>query len=243
MASKLLLASVLWILTATVQVVASSGTSFAFNVSQVTQCEPVYISFSGSLENDNIPTRITLIPSNAQVLHIDLPTSGLQNTATGVNVTFFPLPANTTFLVSLDRQGKSVAPVTTFLTVGPSNNAACLESATLPSPQIFQVSHNLSSCQSFSITYNSSLIHATPRIQLYQPGSLSASLKGNQTVAGKATYVLPSVSKEFILSIDGGGPLTQTILLSQSYGANVSLVLVLLYSKCYIFCHRKFDGT
>ncbi|KAF8336770.1 hypothetical protein F5887DRAFT_1245688 [Amanita rubescens] len=184
-------------------VVASSGTSFAFNVSQVTQCEPVFISFSGSLENDKIPTRITLIPSNAQVLYIDLPTSGLQNTATGVNVTFFPLPANTTFLVSLDRQGHAVAPVTDFLTVRPSNNAACLESATLPSPHIFQISQNLSSCQSFTVTYNSSLIQTTPKIQL---------LTGNQSAAGEATYDLPSVSKEFILSIDGGDALTQTLL-------------------------------
>jgi hypothetical protein len=246
MASNLL-ACILLIVVTTVQArVASSGTSLTFNVSQVTQCAPVSISFSGMLDSDNIPTQITLLPSDAaQAFYIDLPTSSLRNTTTEIDVTFLPLPANTTFLLSLDRLGKSVAPVSDFLTVGPSSDAACLANTTLPSPGIFQVSQNPSSCQPFSVTYNSSLIQKAPQIRLYQPGqnSLSINLVANQSVAGNAMYVLPSVSSKSVLLIDGGdAALTQTLTV-QSSGANpVSLVIFPLCSKAVFFdIYSKFD--
>lgn len=236
MASNQLLACVLLIVVTAVQArAASSGTSFTFNVSQVTQCAPVSISFSGMLDNDNIPTQITLLPSDATLaFYIDLPTSSLRNTSTEIDVTFLPLPADTTFLLSLDRLGKSVAPVSDFLTVGPSGDAACLANPTLPSPGIFQVSQNPSSCQPFSVTYNSSLIQKAPQIRLYQPGqnSSSVNLVANQSVTGNATYVLPSVSNKSVLLIDGGDDaLTQTLTV-QSSGANpVSIVILPLCSK------------
>jgi len=65
---------------------------------------------------------------------------------------------------------------------------------------------------------------------------------GNQSVAGEATYVLPTISKEFILSIDGGDALTQTLLV-QGDGANISLVLVIICLKCCIICHSEFDDA
>ena len=233
MASKLQLACVLLVIGIAVQVrAASSGTSFTFDVSQVTQCAPVSISFSGILDSNNIPTTITLLPSDAQAFYIDLPTSSLRNTSTGIDVTFLPLPAHTTFLLSLNRQGESVAPVTDFLTVSPSGDATCLASTTLPSPDIFHVSQNLSPCQPFTVTYNSSLIQKAPKIRLYQPGQDSSlvNLVENQSVAGAATYVLPSLSKKSILLIDGGNALTQTLTV-QSSGASLSLVLSFLCSE------------
>lgn len=242
MASKFQLACVLLIV---VIAVASSGTSFTFNVSQVTQCASVSISFSGMLDNDNIPTEITLLPSDAQAFYIDLPTS-LRNTSTEIDVTFLPLPANTTFLLSLDRHGKSVAPVSDFLTVGPSSDAACLANATLSSLGIFQVSQNLSSCQPFSVIYNSSLIQNAPQIRLYQPGQNSSlvNLAANQSVAGNTTYVLPSVSNKSVLLIDGGGAQTQTLTVQNSGGNLFALYffsLLVLNKYRVLEFYSKFD--
>ena len=182
------------------------------------------------LDNGNIPTQITLLPSDAQAFYIELPTSSLRNTTTEIDVTFLPLPANTTFLLSLDRHGKSVAPVSDFLTVDSSSDATCLANTTLPSPGIFQVSQNLSSCQPFSVTYNTSLIQKAPQIRLYQPGQNSSlvNLVANQSVAGNAMYVLPAVSNKSVLLINSGDALTQTLTV-QSSGTNLASYL---FSPC-----------
>ncbi|KAK2465732.1 hypothetical protein APHAL10511_002276 [Amanita phalloides] len=202
------------ILVLALQACASSSAPFSFSLSPVAQCAPISFSFSGSLDTNAIPTTISLIPSNAQVLRIDIP-HGL-NFSNGLGVSFFPLPENTTFLVSLDRSATSVAPISDFLKVDPSNDTSCLETATLASPDIFHFSQNLSSSQPFSISYNSSLVSGAPTIRLYQPDRFPTPIAANCSVAGNAIYILPAMSGNFILSVEANSTLQQTSAVQSS---------------------------
>ncbi|KAF8630834.1 hypothetical protein AX17_005193 [Amanita inopinata Kibby_2008] len=209
----------LFLLAITPQAICSHNSDFTFNISQVTQCEPVSIDFSGKLERSNIPRTLALIPANAQPVFIHLPP--ISEDARGFNVTFFPFPADTVFLASLDgERGRSVAPVSNFLSVSPSDNVSCLPTSTLPSPDIFQFGEsNVSACGSFFITYNGSRIVDTPRVRLYEPGQHSThlDLATDQFGLGNTSYILPSVLNKFILSIHADGEFRQT---SGVQGAN-----------------------
>ncbi|KAF8917015.1 hypothetical protein CPB85DRAFT_233762 [Mucidula mucida] len=186
------------------QVVLAKRFKFNFD-NNVTQCEPVSISFRGSeVPADSIPVTLTILPLSAPPIAIDIPNAAINSS--GVYVTFFPLPAGTQFLASLDdAEGQNSARVSDLYRVLDSDDASCLppvESTT--SSSLFSISENIEQCNTFSVQYNTT---TAPSIRLLEPKGKSflLPLQSDDTELKTASYLMNfSRQHDVVLMLDSG---------------------------------------
>ncbi|PFH53367.1 hypothetical protein AMATHDRAFT_1425 [Amanita thiersii Skay4041] len=150
----------------------SFGSSFGlrFNISKVTQCEPVSITFTSKPDKQNAPKSLTLLASDYRLQHIDL--GVLDPDALGFNLTSIPFPAYTTFLASLDNiEGIPIAPVSDLISVYPSGDTTCLPiiSQSFSPGALLDTGHTLAGPIS-TISPSDSEPNASQVIPIYQPG-------------------------------------------------------------------------
>ncbi|KAG6916325.1 hypothetical protein DXG01_007375 [Tephrocybe rancida] len=192
------------------QVVLSS-LNFTFALSEVKQCEPLSITFTGDSNTSPTPLSLTLVPFNSQSTPVSLPISNTSSDIFGVYVTFVPFPANTTFLASLDdASGENVAEVSGIVRVlpSPTGNVSCLPKRRLSTvTETFTVDNStFSQCENFSVHYNPTVSHA-PSVRIYNPEGPSQllNLTNDDNTTGTATYLLSSQkSKQVVLVFDNG---------------------------------------
>jgi hypothetical protein len=191
--------------------------SFKFNISQVVQCEPVNIIFSGSDSNNHsVPTTLTILPliDNASPIKIPIP-NGATN-STGIQLSFIPLPESTLFLASLDDIEGPSPKVSDVTKVAPPTNPAattCFGSG-IPNATFYQFNDVLNQCETFSITYTTpvapNITAFVPRVGAASVPLFSSSIAG--TALGTASYMM-NISREVpvvLLFDDGAGHLQTT---------------------------------
>jgi len=204
---------VFWVLAVLVfgsQVVLSAN--FTFHFDPVHQCEPVSINFThtGAIPPGSLPLTLTILPFNS--IPIVIPIPNVASNTTGVYVTFLPLPANTSFIASLDNAaGHSVAPVSNVIEVldSPTGNHTCLSNT----PELFySFDDTISQCEPFNVTFNSSEITRTPSVRAFIPQGPAFRLKqvANDT-DGVASYQVAFMRGfNVLLLLDDGSNHQQT---------------------------------
>lgn len=164
-----------------------------FNITDVQQCDPIIISFSGTNTTFRPPKALSIIPVNGSSISVPLPDPSV--VSTGIALTFLPFPAGTNFVASLDgASGESVIFVSDLLRVlpSPNGNSSCVTSPTGISsrPRNFQLLSPVAQCEQISISYNTSAVTQAPNVRLYQPKGFSIPLKvlSDDKTLGRATY-------------------------------------------------------
>ncbi|KIY71563.1 hypothetical protein CYLTODRAFT_487158 [Cylindrobasidium torrendii FP15055 ss-10] len=185
---------------------------FRFKFDNVTQCEPVSISFRGSkVPDDSIPVALTLLPLDGLPTTINIPNAAVNSS--GVYVTFFPLAAGTQFIASLDNmEGESAARVSDVFKVLDSDDTSCLPTTTgsevTPSP--FTVQDPLEQCGNLTVAYNTT---TAPSVRIFQPrgGSLTLNQTSDDPKAKVATYPMVAFRQsDIVLLFEGGDNQTFT---------------------------------
>ncbi|TFK40770.1 hypothetical protein BDQ12DRAFT_721387 [Crucibulum laeve] len=185
-----------------------------FSFSDVQQCEPVNITFSGDVDASVAAMTLSILPLNSTPIFIPIPMSAVA--PSGVYVTFLPLPAGATFIASLDDlSGENVAQVSDVIRVlpSPSGNLTCLSPAEEQpqTQQIFQLDNTPSQCENLTISYNSSIVANPPSVRLYSPKGVSFLLNRTLVENGTATYLLNFLRRStIVLMIDDGKQNRQT---------------------------------
>lgn len=178
--------------------------TFKFKFDNVTQCEPVSISFRGSeVPADSIPVTLTLIPLSAPPIMIEIPNAAVNSS--GVYVTFFPLKAGTQFMASLDDDtGYNSARISDIFRVLDSGDDTCVPTPS-PSPDpLFTVSETMEQCNNFTVVYNTT---SAPSIRLFQPRGKSFRLtqQSDDTEGKTATYLMDFPrQRDVVLLLDSG---------------------------------------
>ncbi|KAJ7367147.1 hypothetical protein DFH08DRAFT_186026 [Mycena albidolilacea] len=180
--------------------------SFKFSLTQVVQCQPVNITFSGSDSNNHsVPATLTILPLLDNVAPIQIPISNGVSNPTGIRFMFIPLPAGTRFVASLDDingQGATVSDVTKVLhsTTGPGVNS-CFGSSLSP-VTFYEFDDTLGQCEEFTIIYQTAL---APTIKAFNPrgGSVTVSPTNASTAPHTATYAMDGLrDSEVVLLLD-----------------------------------------
>lgn len=193
------------------QAVAASKWNFKFRFDNVTQCEPVSISFRGStVPTDSIPVALTLLPLDGLPTTINIPNAAVNSS--GVYVTFFPLAAGTQFIASLDNmEGENAARVSDVFKVLDSDDTSCLPANTgneLPSP--FTVQDPLEQCGNITVAYNTT---TAPSVRIFQPrgGSLLLNQTSDNPDTKVATYPMVAFRQsDIVLLFEGSDNQTFT---------------------------------
>jgi hypothetical protein len=183
-------------------------------ISQVSQCEPVFVSFQGQLNSsfEHIPLTLEVLPFNSTPTLIPLPTYAANSS--GVNVTFLPVPADTEFLASLiDPNGVSLSFVSDIFAVDAGSSSTCLPPAVSASSFEIQNPGNITQCENFTINHSES---TPPRVELFNPRLFSFPLKLVSHTNTTATYTMLAIRQTQvmmnIISTDGGQNQTSPLL-------------------------------
>jgi len=187
--------------------------SFKFKLSDVVQCEPVNITFSGNgANNHSVPTTLTILPiaDNGAPIYIPIP-NGATNT-TGITLSFIPLPAGTRFLASLDNvQGPHpvVSDVTGILnSTSESAKSDCFASDfNIASVFAYQFNDTLGQCEPFTVVHAGS---PAPKVTMFSPQGGALPVLANNASdpslpAGSSSYIMNGFRGfEVLLLMDNG---------------------------------------
>jgi hypothetical protein len=192
---------------------------FKFTVPAVEQCEPVTISFNGSVSSSKkVPFTVLVAPLDSVPISIPIPNTEINST--GVVLSFIPLAAGTTFVVSLDdATGSSAGKVSSLLTVQPSptGNSACLIS-TEQSPRLFSLQSALNQCGPFTVAYGASVSARGPSVRAFYPRGTARIMTPDsdspQDGLATYTYTSPHGSPVILMFDDGKGHRETTGLLT-----------------------------
>ncbi|KAG6841693.1 hypothetical protein C0991_007963 [Blastosporella zonata] len=187
------------------QVVLSNYVNSTFELSEVQQCEPVFITFAANYSAYTLnPTSLTLVPFNSTP--VSIPISNTPSNISSVSVTFVPFAAGTPFLASLnDATGESVTQVSDIIQVlpSPTGNVSCLPKNQAATVNYLTVDNStFSQCNNFTINYNHTALSRAPSVRLYSPEAPSSllNLTSDDNTTGTATYLLSfRQSKEVVL--------------------------------------------
>ncbi|KAK7469077.1 hypothetical protein VKT23_003571 [Stygiomarasmius scandens] len=169
------------------QVVLSD--SFKFSFSEVQQCEPLSISFKGTLDpEDPTPVTLTVLPFNGSVVSIPIPERALNSTS--LNVSFLPLPEDSNFIASLDdTTGDNVGQVSDIVRVLPSDTTSCSLQSKEDFVPSFAVQDTLSQCENFTVRYDNGI---APTVRIFFPRGPSYELNRieDDPSTSTATYLM-----------------------------------------------------
>ncbi|KIK69696.1 hypothetical protein GYMLUDRAFT_236189 [Collybiopsis luxurians FD-317 M1] len=171
------------------------------DIGQVTECEPVFVSFRGQLNSSfhQVPLTLQILPFNSTPAFIPLPSYAANSS--GVNVTFLPVPANTQFMAALSSpSGLILSFVSDIFQVDAGTSKACLPPlARTPTFQIQNMA-NLSQCEDFSISIPPG--SKPPLVELYNPRGFGYPLELTRHTNTTATYKMVAVRQtEVMLSL------------------------------------------
>ncbi|KDR82882.1 hypothetical protein GALMADRAFT_220878 [Galerina marginata CBS 339.88] len=210
----LLLAGLLLLVFALGALVAPAN-ALKFTFTDVQQCDPVMISFSGSnLTGSNPPTALTILPINSTAISIPLPDPTL--ISSGIALTFLPFIAGSNFLASLDNStGENLIDVSDLIRVlpSPNGNSSCIPPLTTETKKLYTMVNDIVQCEEMSITYDKSLVSNPPIVRLYNPQgpSFLLNMTSNNSTAGVAKYLLNfSRGKEILLLMEDGSGIRET---------------------------------
>ncbi|KAF8645118.1 hypothetical protein AX16_007947 [Volvariella volvacea WC 439] len=180
---------------------------FKFKFSEVQQCEPVSITFVGDADLDAVPMTLTVLPFNSNPVVIPIPNAAPNSS--GVEVTFLPIAAGTTFIASLDDiTGNNSAKVSDIIRVlpSPTNDSTCLPS---PSEQqrIFRLSGDVEQCEELTVLYDTQTVSSAPSVRLFNPEGTSflLELTNDDPAQGAARYMMKfSKRSDVVLLISDG---------------------------------------
>lgn len=187
-----------------------------FNFTDVQQCEPVVITFSGS-NIQTLPTFLTIIPLNSTAIVIPLqPNPDL--ISTGISLSFLPLGADSNFLASLnDGECDTLIPISDLIRVlpSPTQNSSCLPKNNTLQARHFNmtIDDGVSQCEDFSITYDTSVVFKAPSVRLFNPRGVSFLLNNtsDDPESGIATYTMNFTrGSEVVLLMDNGASIRET---------------------------------
>ncbi|KAJ3786195.1 hypothetical protein GGU10DRAFT_311453 [Lentinula aff. detonsa] len=192
--------------------------SLKLNISQVTECEPVFISFRGQFNSSlqQVPLSLQILPFNSTPSLISLPSYTANST--GVNVTFLPVPVNTEFVATLTSPSGSISSVSDIFEVsaGSPQNTACLPRTTFTPSFEIQDPANLSQCEDFTVSFNG---RSPPVVELFNPRGHAYPLNLTSSSNKTATYSLAAIRQSQILlnfiATDGGQNQTSPLLTVQ----------------------------
>lgn len=186
------------------------STAVWLNITDVHQCEPVTIRSAGSSLRGGAPGNLTLsiIPINDTALIFRLPNASAL--ISGIALNFFPYPSGSYFIASLDDNSTgNVITVSDLMPVLPSstrNSSSCLQQPNTVKRR-FQVTSTLSQCETFTMSYDTTVVFEAPRIRLYHPKgpAITLSLVADDIRSGKASYMLTiSRGNAVILLMESG---------------------------------------
>ncbi|KAJ3840514.1 hypothetical protein F5878DRAFT_613000 [Lentinula raphanica] len=192
--------------------------SIKLNISQVTECEPVFISFLGHFNSSlqQVPLSLQILPFNSTPSLIPLPSYTANST--GVNVTFLPIPANTEFIATVSSPSGSISSVSDIFDVNVASprNTACLPQTTFTPSFEIQDPANLSQCEDFAVTYSG---RSPPIVELFNPRGQAYPLNITSSLNNTATYNLAAIRQSQIIlnfiATDGGQNQTSPLLTVQ----------------------------
>ncbi|KAJ3918579.1 hypothetical protein F5877DRAFT_7734, partial [Lentinula edodes] len=178
------------------------------NISEITECEPVFVSFRGHFNTSlqQVPISLQILPFNSTPSLIPLPSYAANST--GVNVTFLPIPANTEFVATLvSPSGSSISSVSDVFEVSTSSpqNTACIPQNTfIPAYKILNPA-NFSQCENFTVNYSG---RSPPVVELFNPRGSAYPLDLTSFSNNTATYNLAAIRQSQVMlnfiSTDGG---------------------------------------
>ncbi|KZT09298.1 uncharacterized protein LAESUDRAFT_756927 [Laetiporus sulphureus 93-53] len=176
------------------------------------QCAPFSVEFSGGTFPSALPLKLTVVPfhSNFTPFSFDIPDSAWNETTdTGLVTTFLPIKEGTDFVVSLDdANGVPTGPISQVIRVEDFNDSACLEFEQVSKTKPFALASELSQCEQFNVTFNTSEVDAAPTIRAFIPGDTSflVNSTSSDTARGVASYVMDALhGKEVVLMLNGSG--------------------------------------
>ncbi|KAF7298834.1 hypothetical protein MIND_00831100 [Mycena indigotica] len=166
--------------------------SFKFKFSPIVQCSPVTISFSGTdSSNHSVPTTLTILPLVNNAIPIQIPIPPGSSNSTGIALSFIPLPADTTFIATLDNPDGPASKVSDVTRVLPPNittgSNTCLSSLTVSTLNLFEIPSSIGQCESFSVAFAT----RPPSITAFQPNG-RATLLPSSAANGLARYTMTS---------------------------------------------------
>ncbi|KAJ7069566.1 hypothetical protein C8F01DRAFT_518389 [Mycena amicta] len=166
--------------------------SFKFTFSPVVQCAPVSVSFSGSdSHNHSVPTTLTILPLVNNAVPIQIPIPNGASNSTGIELSFIPLPAGTTFVATLDDvdgPASKVSDVTKVLGANSTDGSAdCLTSPTVNTVAFFEVPQIVSQCDVFLVHFTTS---DAPNITAFKPTGGVTNLPLVSAGDGVASYMM-----------------------------------------------------
>ncbi|KAJ3867492.1 hypothetical protein EV359DRAFT_78549 [Lentinula novae-zelandiae] len=193
--------------------------SLKLNISEITECEPVFVSFRGHFNTSlqQVPLSLQILPFNSTPSLIPLPSYAANST--GVNVTFLPIPANTEFVATLvSPSGSSISSVSDVFEVSASSpqNTACIPRNTfIPEYKILNPA-NFSQCKNFTVSYSGL---SPPVVELFNPRGSAYPLNLSSFTNNTATYNLAAIRQSQVMlnfiSTDGGQNQTSPLMTVQ----------------------------
>ncbi|KAJ4482311.1 hypothetical protein J3R30DRAFT_2157103 [Lentinula aciculospora] len=196
--------------------------SLKLNISQVTECEPVFVSFRGQFNSSlqQVPLSLQIFPFNSTPSLIPLPSYTANST--GVNVTFLPIPANTEFVATLASPSGIISVVSDVFEVsaGSPSNTACLPRTTFTPSFEIQNPANLSQCEDFTVSYSG---QSPPVVELFNPRGHAYTLNLTSSAKNTATYNLAAIRQSQIMlsfiSTDGVQNQTSSLLTGDAFSS------------------------
>lgn len=185
-------------------------TAVWLNITDVHQCEPVIIRSAGRDLRGDAPGNLTvsIIPINNTALI--LPLSNASALITGIALNFFPYPSGSYFMASLyDNATGNVVTISDLVPVLPSstrNSSSCFQQPNTAKRR-FQVTSTLSQCETFTVSYDTTVVFEAPRVRLYHPKGPAITLRlvADDIRSGKASYMLTiSRGNAVILLMESG---------------------------------------
>ncbi|KAF5315203.1 hypothetical protein D9619_007094 [Psilocybe cf. subviscida] len=190
-----------------------SVSALLFNFTNVTQCAPVLISFTG--RNISVtPDRLWLLPINSTASSFPLGDPSVYTT--GISLDFVPYAADTTFLTSIDDStGIHVILTSNVTTVlpSPTGNSSCVSVSNDSIPRHFTLASEANQCEPITIKYDTTVVKQAPGVRLYNPKGTTFRLNliSDDPTTGTATYMMNfSAGKDILLLMDEGNGIQET---------------------------------
>jgi len=188
--------------------------SFKFKLSQVVQCKPVTLTFSGSdANNHSVPTTLTILPLSDNAAPIQIPIPNGASNSTGIELTFIPLLAEQQFIASLDDIHGPRARVSdvTRVVLDPTAEPAvsnCVSSAVPATVNFYSLTSGLRQCETFTVSYSTPL---PPNVTAFFPRDRAFQLPLVAADNGTARYTMNGLRQaEVVLLFDDGKSNLQT---------------------------------
>lgn len=182
-----------------------------FNFTQVDQCGPAVITFTGN-SISTVPASLTILPLNSTA--IDFPLQNPDYVSSGISLSPLPLVAGTIFLASLDNaSGENLIPISDLIRVLPSEDSGCLSRPDFSAPRRFSIGPTVAQCEDLTIRYDTSVVSKGPAVRLYAPRGVSFLLgqTADDPVHGIATYTLNAIRGiQVLFLIDDGSNIRET---------------------------------